>query len=407
MDFPSSRRGWLLCGLLFCATALSFLDRQVLSVLAPTLIAEFDMSNTSYSRVVTAFVASYTVMFAVGGRVMDHLGTRIGLAVAVGVWSIASAAHALATGPLGLGAARLLLGVGEGACFPGVTKGAIEWMPPHRRAFAVGLANGGSAFGAVLAPPLTAWWAATWGWRGAFVATALLGAAWLVAWVMATRGLPAAVAAPVAASPARFRDLLARPALRRMVIARFFFDPVFYLYMFWIPQYLATERGMSLAQIGALTWIPFLAVGISTILAGRLSDLLVDRGWQPRKARLGWMLLAALVTPVSWLVIVADGPGLAIALMSVLMFAHGFWIANFITLVTDIVDARAVATAVGLTGMAGGIAGMLSNLATGPVVDAFGFAPVFLAASVVYPIAWLIIASHRPVAVAGANGGLS
>lgn len=404
---PSVRRGWVLCGLMFCATALSFLDRQVLSVLAPTLIAELDMTNTTYSRVVTAFVASYTVMFALGGRVMDALGTRVGLGLAVGLWSLASAAHALATGPLGLGAARFVLGVGEGAAFPGVTKGAIQWMPPHRRALAVGVANGGSAFGAVLAPPLTAWWAATLGWRGAFVITAVLGLAWLVAWVMATRGLPEIAATSETGAGVRFRDLLAQPAFRRMVIARFFFDPVFYLYMFWIPQYLSRERGMSLVQIGALTWIPFLAVGISTILAGRMSDLLVERGWAPRRARLGWMLLAALFTPVSWFVIVADGPGMAIALMSVLMFAHGFWIANFITLITDIVDARAVATAVGLTGMAGGIAGILSNLATGPVVDAFGFAPVFLAASVVYPIAWLIIASYRTPPVTAAQGGLS
>jgi ACS family hexuronate transporter-like MFS transporter len=394
----------VLCGLLFCATALSFLDRQVLSVLAPTLIAEFDMTNTTYSRVVTAFVASYTVMFAVGGRIMDALGTRVGLALAVGLWSLASAAHALATGPWSLGAARFVLGVGEGACFPGATKGAIEWMPRDRRALAVGVANGGSAFGAVLAPPLTAWWASTLGWRGAFVVTAVLGLAWLAAWAVATRGLPSTRDTRATGDSVRFRDLLARPEVRRLVAARFCFDPVFYLYMFWIPQYLARERGMSLAQIGALTWMPFLAVGVSTIVGGRVSDLLVERGWPPRRARLTWMLAAALFTPASWFVVVAGGPGAAIALMSVLMFAHGFWIANFITLITDIVDARAVATAVGLTGMAGGIAGMLSNLATGPVVDAFGFAPVFLAASVVYPIAWLIIASHRPAAVSGPEG---
>src|SRR5512136_1101610 len=147
------RRAWILCTLLFLATALSFLDRQVLSVLAPQITAEFGMSNSVYSKVIFAFVLSYTVMFTLGGRLMDALGTKLGLALSVGLWSLASAAHALARGPWSLGIARFFLGVGEGACFPAATKGAVEWMPPERRAFAVGFANGGSAFGAVLAPP--------------------------------------------------------------------------------------------------------------------------------------------------------------------------------------------------------------------------------------------------------------
>ncbi len=134
---PSSR-AWVLCGLLFFATALSFLDRQVLSVLAPQITAEFGMSNSVYARVVFAFVLSYTVMFALGGRLMDALGTRLGLALSVGLWSLASAAHSLASGPWSLGAARFFLGVGEGACFPAATTGTVEWTDPGRRSFAVG-----------------------------------------------------------------------------------------------------------------------------------------------------------------------------------------------------------------------------------------------------------------------------
>src|SRR6187402_1802689 len=177
----SSARTWLLLTLLFFATALSFLDRQVLSVLAPKITEEFAMSNTAYSRVVFGFVLSYTVMFALGGRLLDSLGTRLGLAVAVGVWSLASVLHAFAMGAWTLGAARFLLGIGEGPCFPAATKGAVEWSAPARRAFAVGFANGGSAFGAVIAPPLTVWCTATFGWRGAFVFVGILGFAWLIA----------------------------------------------------------------------------------------------------------------------------------------------------------------------------------------------------------------------------------
>lgn len=403
----TERRAWLLCVLLFFATALSFLDRQVLSVLAPRLTAELGLSNSAYARVVFAFVLSYTVMFALGGRLVDALGTRRGLALSVGVWSLASAAHAWAGGAWSLGVARFFLGVGEGACFPAATKGAVEWMRPERRALAVGLANGGSAFGAVIAPPLTVWWAASFGWRGAFTATALLGLVWLVAWQLAFRGLPRAArsgasskfaaAAASGATPRRasFGALLGRPAVRRLMAARFFFDPVFYFYMFWIPQYLSRQRGLSLEAIGSLTWIPFFALGVTNIAAGRASDALVARGWPPRRARLTMMLMAAVLTVSSWLASLAGTVGVAIALMSVLMFAHGIWIANFITLIGDTVAPQEIGTAVGLTGACGGSAGMLSSLVVGAVVDHYSFAPVFLVSALLYPIAWLILATGQ------------
>ena len=385
-------RAWLLIGLLFVATALSFLDRQVLSVLAPQITADFHMTNTDYSRVVFAFGLSYTVMFSLGGRLMDAVGTRFGLAASVLIWSIASGMHALATGAMGLGECRFFLGVGEGSCFPAVTKGAVEWMPASKRALAVGIANGGSAFGAVLAPPLTAWVATTYGWRSAFLCTAVLGFVWLAAWLAACRALPAHVS-NIATRVSMF-SLFKRPEMRRLLIARFLFDPVFYFYMFWIPQYLSKERGMPLSAIGSLTWIPFFALGITNIAAGSLSDGLVARGWAPRTARIRLMLIAALLTPASGLATYAGTPVLAIGLMSVLMFAHGIWIANFITLIADTVAPSEVGTAVGLTGTCGGVAGMLSNLVVGPTVDHYSFTPVFLASAVLYPLAWLVLASR-------------
>jgi ACS family hexuronate transporter-like MFS transporter len=393
MTSPAGRRAWILCGLMFAATALSFLDRQVLSVLAPKITAEFGMTNVVYSRVVFAFALSYTVMFSLGGRMMDAIGTRLGLGIAVLVWSVASGFHALAGGPVGLATARFFLGVGEGACFPAVTKGAVEWIPLEQRALAVGLANGGSAFGAVLAPPLTVWLVGNFGWRAAFLCTAVLGALWLVAWFSV--GQPAAPPRPAVRQAVGFGALLARPEVRRLLLARFFFDPVFFFYMFWIPQYLSRERGMSLAAIGSLTWIPFFALGITNITAGSFSDALVARGWTPRRARMTLMLGAALLTPASGLAALAETPALAIGLMSILMLAHGVWIANFITLIGDTVASEEVGTAVGLTGTCGGIAGMISNLVVGTVVDHYSFTPVFLASAVLYPLAWLILAVRK------------
>jgi MFS transporter, ACS family, hexuronate transporter len=281
----------------------------------------------------------------------------------------------------------------------------VEWMPAQQRALAVGFANGGSAFGAVLAPPLTVWWTGIFGWRGAFIATAVLGLLWLIGWQLAFRGLPRTAAAAPAQRSAGFKALLARAEVRRFMLARFFFDPVFYFYMFWIPQYLSRERGLSLAEIGNLTWIPFFALGVTNIAAGRVSDMLVKRGYAPRRARMSLMLLAALLTPASWLASTAGTAGAAIALMSVLMFAHGIWIANYITLIGDTVDSTEVGTAVGLTGTCGGIAGMLSNLVVGPVVDQAGFAPVFLVSALLYPAAWLILAAGRRAPMPAAAKG--
>jgi len=319
------------------------------------------------------------------------------LGIFVGFWSLASAAHALVIGPLTLGLARFFLGAGEGPAIPGAIKGAVEWMDPKRRGLAVGLVTSGASLGSLIAPPLVVWTASHLGWRGAFAATAALGAIWLAAWLLAFRGLPVVAKRAEDRPVSSWRALLARREVRRLLAARFFFDPVFYFYMFWIPQYLSRERGLSLAEIGALIWIPFVALEIANLAAGQASDMFVARGWPRARARLTLMLVAALLTPASFCVALAGTTGLAIVLMAVLMFAHGIWITNFMTLVGDTVESRDVATTVGLTGFCGGVAGMLSNLVIGPVVDNYSFTPIFLASAVVYPIAWLILSGRSPL----------
>jgi len=385
------RVSWVLCGLLFVATALSFMDRQVLSVLAPTLTADLRISDTDYGRVVSAFVLAYTIMFAAGGWLVDRLGTIRGLAIAVAVWSIASGCHALATGTASLAAARFLLGLGEGACFPAAAKGTTEWFPPRQRGIATGIAVGGAAFGSLVAPPATAWIAGVAGWRGAFVATAVVGAAWLVAWLVA--GAFAPPAEPPAAGMQPLGAALRHPATWRLLAARFCFDPLLYFYMFWVPKYLAADRGLDTAAIGRYYWVPFLALGLCNIASGLLGDWLIDRGWSARAVRRIVLSAAALVTPVSALVIAAPTVGWAIALMTAVMAAHGFWISTYITLVGDLFPSRIVATVVGLTGTVGGTAAVLSNLVTGTVIDRHGFVPLFLVASVLYPLALIFLLS--------------
>ncbi len=382
----ASRQAWVLCWLLFVATGLSFLDRQVLSVLAPAITREFHINNQVYSRVVFCFQASYTVMFTLGGKLADLLGTRVAMACFLAVWSLASGAHALARGAWSLGGARFLLGFGEGGCFPAASKGAAEWFPSEQRALAMGIATGGSALGALIAPPLTAFAAARVGWRGTFAISGVLGLIWLLAWLLLS-GRQGSFRANERAASVPLATWLRDRRVLWVLLARFLFDPVFYFYMFWIPQYLARERGMSVEQIGSRFWIPFLVLGISQVLGGRVSDLLVKRGWKPVKARASVLAVAACLTPASWLAAVTASPDGAIALMCVLMFAHGFWITNFLGLLTDLFPPGAIGTITGLTGTAGGVGGMLSTLMIGAIVDRFSFFPVFVVSGILYPLA--------------------
>lgn len=397
---------WWIAVLLFCGTALSFFDRQVLSALAPQIRHDLGMSLAEYGDVASAFVLSYTVMFAVGGRFLDRVGTRLGMFACVAVWSVASAAHALVRAPSQLAAARFFLGIGEGGCFPGVTKAALEWFPPEERSRAIGFAIGGAAIGAVLAPPVAVWLVPHVGWRGAFLVTGVLGALWLVFWLVLYRvpaadrlqdgvgntDLPGNEGTPGREErPLPLGHLLRLPAVQGLMLTRFLLDPVMYLYMFWIPQYLSEVRSASLADIGKLAWIPFLTLDIANMLGGYASDRLVRRGWTPRLARITVMGLAAVVTPISIFSMYVERMDVAVLLMSVQMFAHGFWITNYITLTGDLVPQRSLGTVVGLCGCAGGISGYLTTKFIGRIVEKVTFVPVFIAAGVLYPIGFLVI----------------
>ncbi len=405
---------WWIVILLFFGTALNFFDRQVLSILAPTITKDLGIDNESYSLIVSAFVLSYTVMFTVGGRFIDWAGTRVGLFLCVSVWTVASAFHAVARSAFQLGLFRFLLGLGEGGCFPGVTKGALEWFPLRQRSRAIGIAIGGAAVGAVLAPPLTVWLESTVGWRGAFLATGAFGLAWVVLWLLfyrQPRQSPFVSAKELAviedrsagdagAGPADaawhdtlipWRKLLAIREVWGLMATRFLLDPVFYLYMFWIPQYLSQSRGASLADISKLAWIPFLTLDVANMLGGWASDRLVRLGFSTRRARKTVMGIAAALTPISILAMFADSLTGAVLLLAVLMFAHGFWITNYITLTGDLLPRRSVGTVVGLCGSAGGVGGFLTTLAVGYVSQRFSLVPIFIAAGVMYPIGFLVI----------------
>ena len=402
---------WLIVGLLFVATALSFLDRQVLSISILKIQADLDVSDVQYGWINTGFLISYALMFSLGGWLIDKFGTRIGLAVSVGLWSISNALHGAVQSVWHLATARFFLGIGEGGCFPGAAKGVTEWFPQKQRALAMGIAIGGAALGAVIAPPLTVYLISLFGWRGAFVATGIFGGIWVLVWLLffqkpqKSRLITKQELAMIEEDRKQVEEkeekkvkvsVPVRQILRTrqawgLIVIRFLLDPVFYFFMFWIPKYLSEERGVSFERIGELFWIPFFALGISNIIGGGVSDRLIKSGMPVNRARKTVMGLAAGLTMVAPLTVVASNAEIAILFMSLIMFAHGFWITNYITITSELFGSNATSTVVGMCGTAGAVAGLLINPMIGKIVENWSYLPLWITSGILYPLGFLVL----------------
>ncbi|MCE6991983.1 MFS transporter [Dyadobacter sp. CY323] len=384
---------WFVVMMVFVATGLSFLDRQVLSIAIIKIQKEFQFSDVEYGWVNTSFLLSYALMFTVGGWIIDRVGAKKGLAVAVGVWSVANAFHGLMNSLPQLIAFRFLLGLGEGACFPGAAKTVYDWFDKKERALANGIAIGGSAIGAVIAPPLTIMISEHYGWRAGFVIPGLVGVAWVVIWLLipwknsiAQINLQAAVK-KVEAIP--LLNLLKIKETWVFILMRFLLDPVMYFMMFWIPKYLSEVRGVAYQEIGNLFWVPFLALGVSNVLGGFISDKLVKSGFSVNKARKMVMGVAAALTLSVPMTEYVSSVYVAVGLMALYMFAHGFWITNYITSISDVFGQKATSTVVGLSGTAGAISSLLLNPMIGKIVQEYSYKPMWIACGVLYPLAFI------------------
>jgi len=274
-------------GLVFAATVINYLDRQTLSVLSPVLRQEFGMNNVTYSRIVSAFMVAYTIMNGVSGPLIDRLGTRLGYALCVGWWSAASIAHALATNAATLGAFRFLLGMGEAGNWPAGIRVVAEWFPVEERALACGIFNSGSSIGALIATPLVVFLSLQFGWRSAFVTIGLTGLVWLIIWCAVYRVPDSHPTGKKAVARIPVRVLLRTKFVRQFTIAKMFFDPVWYFYIFWFPEYLKSARHFELASIGKVGWIPFLAADLGNLAGGWVCGRLLHAGISVNVARKG------------------------------------------------------------------------------------------------------------------------
>lgn len=398
---------WLICGLLFYATTVNYMDRMVLGILKPTIAANLHWTDTQYGLINSAFQLGYAFMMPIAGRILDRLGLRIGFAAAVFFWSISSMCHALAGNAFQFAMARLGLGLGEAANFPGAIKTVATWFPKRERALAIGIFNSGSNIGAVLAPLAVPILTAHFGWHSAFLFTGSLSMTWAIIWAVFYRDpekqprLSAAELAYIrsdrdeaAVSSVPYLSLLDKRATWAFLIGKFLTDPVWWFYLFWLPDFLHLKYGLDLMHLGPPLIVIYVAADLGSIGAGWLSSFLLKQGWSVARARKTAMLVCALcVVAVMFVPAAAGNLWLTVALIGIATSAHQGWSANLFATASDTFPRTAVGAIVGLGGLGGAVGGMIAQPAIGKWLDLShqSYAPLFFAAGSIYLIALLII----------------
>ena len=403
---------WRIAILVSAAIAISYLDRQTLPVAIKAISKDIPLTNVQFSNLQSAFLLAYAFMYAGGGKLADALGTRRGFTVIMVFWSLACASHGLAMTFAMLAVSRFLLGMGEGGGFPAATRAVAEWFMVKERATAMGIINGGTAVGAVIAPPLIALILRYTNWRWIFLFAGALGLLWTAWWQMAyfppgeharlTEAERAKI--PPTAEPAlaatmnkvRWLDLLRFRETWGVVIAKFLSDAAWYFYLFWLPKYLYDARGFDIKAVGAVAWIPNAAAGLGCIVGGWFSSYLVRREFSVNAARKVAMGLSAAVMPL--ILLVPRAPiAWAIAIFSLAYFGQQSWSTLVMVLPTDLFPSGVVGAVAGLIGFGGAIGGIAFNEVAGYLLDhGFGYGTVFKLAGTFHVIAFLVILTAVP-----------
>lgn len=379
--------------LVFFVAVINYVDRQAFSVAAPVLQKEFHMPPEEFGLVVSAFLLAYAIGQPLAGRFLDRVGSVKGFASAVLFWSIACALHALAGGTMSFGAYRFLLGFGEAALIPACIKTVSEWLPKNDQAYGIGIMNAGISIGGMIATPLVAQLTLHFGWRIMFVVTGLLGGVWLLVWLGFMRGK-----APASATeeqprrqPLRWTELIKRREIVGLVLSRVISDPAWYFYLFWLPPYLAQERGFDLRKLSYFGWIPLATSTFGALLSGWLARKLIASGWTVDRTRKGILLLAAVFMPAGVFVGSAPDPYVALALISFVTFLIQIWATSLFSIPADLYPAADVGSVAGFAAMTGSLSAMVFQFGVGQVVGRFSYTPVFATVALMHPAALVCI----------------
>ena len=387
----TGRYRWLICALLFAATAINYIDRQIIGVLKPTLQHEFAWSESDFADVIFWFQVAYALGYIVFGKLVDRIGARLGYAACMLLWTAAHVAHACVASIGGFIAVRFALGLGESGNFPAGLKAVAEWFPQRERAFATGIFNAGTNIGAIVTPLIVPGITLALGWRAAFVVTGSFSLVWLILWLKLYRrpqAHPDVMDQPAREVKSSWRGLLRVRETWAYTAARFLIDPIWWMFLFWLPDFFARRHGLDLKNFG----LPLVAVyaisDIGSIAGGWLSSKLIRVGFSVNRARKLTMLLASiLVLPVTF-AMHADNLWLAVAVVGAATAGHQAFSANLYTFPSDVFPRQAVGSVVGIGGTAGAIGGMLMSKYAGWVLDSIGsYTPIFMVAGAVYFLA--------------------
>jgi len=403
---------WVIIGLVFFATLINYIDRLTISVLAPLIVEDLHLTNTEFGGIATWFLFAYTISQSLSGKLYDRIGIKRGFTVSIVVWSVAAMSHVFAVGIRSLSTFRFVLGLGEAGNWPGAAKTVSEWFPPRQRALGMGIFNSGAAIGSIVAPPIIVGLTTYFGhWQPTFVVTGALGFLWLTLWWLVydkpekhpwltTKELkiiregdePGSTAAARSNdTPIGWLELLTYRQTWGIVIARFLVDPIWWLFITWLPLFLNQVYGFDLKQIGLFAWVPFVAADAGSLVGGWLSGFLIGRGWSVNSARKIVIAFAALLMPAGIFAAFTQNPLVALTLIGVVLFGFQAWINNVQTLPSDFFPARAVGSVAGLGGTGAGIGSMIFIFATGWVVDNFSYTPILITAGVLAPLGTLVL----------------
>ena len=400
---------WIIVGLLFAATAINYVDRQMIGLLKPTLQSEFGWHETTYADIVFYFQLAYAIGYIGFGPIVDRIGARLGYAGAFVIWTVAHMLHAVVHSIFGFGLVRFMLGIGESGNFPAGIKAVTEWFPKKERALATGIFNAGANVGAIVTPLIVPFLTLAYGWRAAFVITGAVSLVWLVAWLalyrrprestrVSARELDYIESDPAdPAGKVPWLRLLGRKETWVFAIGKFMTDPIWWMFLFWTPDFLVKRHGLDLTTFGPPLVVIYVVSDIGSIFGGWLSSRLIHRGWSINAARKTTMLICAIaVTPIFFAQYVDSLWG-AVAIISLATAAHQAWSANLYTLPSDMFPRKAVGSVIGIGGTAGAVGGMIFSLYIGQVLERLGsYGLIFAVAGSVYLLALLIIQLLSP-----------
>lgn len=394
---------WYIAGLLFTSTVINYIDRQTIAVVKPRILSDLHLSQIQYGHIIQAWLLAYTIMYVLSGFLVDRWGTRKALAAFVGWWSTANILHIFARSGGLLEFFQTLLGIGEPGNYNAAVRATSEWYPPRERAFLNGLVNAGSALGAIIAMPLVAFLEIRYGWRYAFVFTGALGLVWLVPWLLFyrmpgkhTRITDAELeyiksGPPILCPDERptVAELMRRADIWGLMLARFFSDPVWWFYLFWLPGYLQESRGFTLEQIAFFGWLPYLASDIGGMAGGWISDRTIDRAGSPVRARMWPMALCAALMPVSLMVPHLHTRAWLIAILCVVTFAHMAWKTNLMTITNDVYPTECIGTVFGVLMVGSGLGGFLFQGIVGHLVQHGSYKGIFVMMGFMHPLSFV------------------